>query len=63
MSGEGMSGFVTALTASSGGLTSANIWAEITLLAPLIATLTIVAIGIYFVKRVLKRASKGKGGM
>lgn len=58
-----MSSFVTALTASEGGITSANVWGELANLAPLVATLTLIALGIYFVRRVVKKASKGKGGM
>lgn len=59
MSGD-MSSFVTALTASSGGLTSANLWTEATNVAPLIASIVIFAFGFYILRRVTKGASHGK---
>lgn len=60
MSGDGMSGFISALTSSSGGLTSANMWTEATQAAPLIAAIVIFAFGYYIVRRITKGASHGK---
>ena len=60
MSGDGMSGFVSALTSSSGGLTSANMWTEATQAATLIAAIAIFAFGYRIVRKVTTGASKGK---
>lgn len=60
MSGDGMAGFVTALTASEGGLTSGNMWTEATNAAPLIAGIAIFAFGYYIVRKVVKGGSHGK---
>lgn len=60
MSGDGMSGFITALTAAEGGLTSANMWGEASNAAILIAAVAIFAFGYRIVRRVTQGASKGK---
>lgn len=60
MSGDGMTDFVSALT--TGGLTSSGLWTEVSNAATLIASLTIFAFGVYIVRRVIKKGSKGKGG-
>lgn len=59
MSGD-MASFISALTASSGGLTSANLWTEAGAAATLIASIVIFAFGYNIVRRVTKGAAKGK---
>lgn len=51
-----MTGFVTALTGTD-GITSANLWGEVTTAAPLIVTMFLFAFGFAVVRRLLK----GKG--
>lgn len=63
MSGDGMSGFVSALTSSTGGLTSANMWTEATQAATLIAAIAIFAFGYRIVRKVVKGAQKGRVNM
>lgn len=60
MSGDGMSEFVTAITATTGGLTSANLWGEAANAATLIAAIAIFAFGYRIVKKVVQGASRGK---
>lgn len=60
MSGDSMSGFISALTASTGGLTSANLWSEASAAATLIAAIVIFAFGYNIVRKVTKGAAKGK---
>lgn len=55
-----MSGFITALTAAEGGLTSANLWTEAAAAATLIAAIVIFAFGYNIVRKVTKGAAKGK---
>lgn len=59
MSGDGMSGFVTALTGTD-GITSSNLWTEVTSASPLIIGIFIFAFGYYVVRKVVKGGSKGK---
>lgn len=54
-----MAGFITALT-GEGGLTSANLWAQITAAAGFIASIAIFAFGVYIVRKIIKGAGKGK---
>lgn len=60
MSGDSMSSFISAITASSGGLTSANLWTEASAAATFIAGIAIFAFGYRIVRRVTQGASKGK---
>lgn len=60
MSGDSMASFVTAITSSSGGITSANLWTEAANAATLIASIAIFAFGYRIVKRVVSGASRGK---
>lgn len=59
MSGDGMSGMITALT-GEGGITSSALWTEVTAAAPLIIGIFIFAFGYRVVRKVLKSGSKGK---
>lgn len=54
-----MAGFLTALT-GEGGITSANLWAQITPAAGFIASIVIFAFGLYIIRKLIKGASKGK---
>lgn len=60
MSGDGMSGMISALTDSSTGITSSTLWGEATNAAPLIITLFVFAFGYRIVKKLLKGGYKGK---
>lgn len=55
-----MQGTVNALTAT---LTESAIWGEFTILAPFVASMVLVSIGFYLLKRVLRKTSKLKGGV
>lgn len=54
-----MAGFVTALTGES-GVTSANLWAQITAAAGFIGAVVIFAFGYRIVRKVINGVSKGK---
>lgn len=56
----GQAGAVSALET---GLTADAIWGAITPFLPVIITVTLVSLGIYFIRRIVKKAGKGKGGM
>lgn len=56
----GQAGAVEAL---STGLTADAIWGAISPFLPVIITVTLVSLGIYFIRRIIKKAGKGKGGM
>lgn len=60
MSGDGMQGFVTALTDSTDGLTSTALWTEATYAVPLIVAVAVFAFGYTIIRRVAKGAAKGK---
>lgn len=60
MSGDAMAGFLSALTAAEGGITSANMWTEVTALAGFVGTVALFAFGLYELRKVTKGASKGK---
>lgn len=54
-----MAGFVTALTGEN-GVTSANLWAQITAAAGFIGAVVIFAFGYRIVRKVINGVSKGK---
>lgn len=54
-----MAGFITALTGTD-GLTSANMWAQITPAAGTIAALVIFSFGVYVIRKMIKGAAKGR---
>lgn len=56
----GQAGAVSALET---GLTADAIWGAITPFLGVIITVTLVSLGIYFIRRIIKKAGKGKGGM
>lgn len=55
-----MAQFITALTSAESGVTSANLWAQITPAAGFIAAMVIFAFGLYIIRKLIKGAGKGK---
>lgn len=56
-------GQAAAATALSEGLTADAIWNAITPFLPVVIVITLASLGVYFMRRITKKASKGKGGM
>ena len=56
----GQAGAVEALQTA---FTADTVWGAITPFIPVVATVTLVALGIYIIRRIVKKVSKGKGGM
>ena len=56
----GMQGVVSALINNSTGLTSASFFTLITDLVPFIVLMVPVALGLYFLRKMIKGAGKGK---
>ena len=56
-------GQAAAVDALEAGLTADTIWNAITPFVPVIITVTLVSLGIYLIRRIVKKAGKGKGGM
>lgn len=57
---SGVSGAVTALETN---LTADAVWGAITPFIPIVVTVSLIALSVYIIRRIIKRASKGKGGM
>lgn len=57
-----MAGFITALTGTD-GITSANLWAQITPAAAFLGAMVIFAFGYRVIRRLIAKASKGKAGV
>ena len=57
--GDSMSGFITALTGTSGVTTSA-LWNVVTQVAPIVVIGFTVGFGLYILRRALRGAQKGK---
>lgn len=55
-----MSGFITAITDSTTGITSSSLWTDVTAAVPLIVIVVGFAFGYYIVRKVVKGAAKGK---
>lgn len=55
-----MSGFITALTDSTSGLTSATFWGELTPIVPLLLVIVPFAFGYRVLRRNVKGVSNGK---
>ena len=60
MSATGVEGAVTAL---SSNLTADAVWGAITPFIPIVVTVSLIALSVTIIRRIVKRASKGKGGM
>lgn len=56
----GMQGVVSALTDSTNGLTAAKFFALVVDLVPFIVLMVPIALGLYFLRRMIKGAGKGK---
>lgn len=56
----GVQGAVTALETN---LTADAVWGAITPFIPVVVTVSLIALSVYIIRRIVKRASKGKGGM
>lgn len=57
-----MAGFITALTGEN-GVTSANLWAQITAAAGFMGAVVIFAFGYRVVRKIIKGVSKGKASI
>lgn len=55
-----MSNVITALTAAETGLTEAKLFAVVAELVPFLVMIIPVALGIYFLRKLIKGSSKGK---
>ena len=56
---EAMSSFITALT-GSGGITADSLWGVLTNLVPYLVIIIPVALGFYFVRKLIKGTAKAK---
>lgn len=56
----GMQGVISALTDSSTGLTAAKFFSLVVDLVPFIVLMVPIALGLYFLRRMIKGAGKGK---
>ena len=57
---NGMSSVISALTNSTTGLTASNMFGVVAELVPFIVMIVPVALGIYFLRKLVKGAGKGK---
>lgn len=57
---NGMSSVISALTNSSTGLTASNMFGVVADVVPFIVMIVPVALGIYFLRKLVKGAGKGK---
>ena len=55
-----MSSVVDAITSAEGGLTPATFYTEIAQLAPLIVLMVPIALGVYFLRKLVKGMGKAK---
>lgn len=56
----GVDGAVQALSTN---LTADAVWGAITPFIPIVVTVSLIALSVTIIRRIVKRASKGKGGM
>lgn len=59
MEETGMAAFISALSTA---LSADNLWGAVAPVAPLIAILVLFGLGMYVLRKNLKRGGKGKGG-
>lgn len=59
-SATGVSGAASALESN---LTADAVWGAITPFIPVVITVALIALSVTIIRRIVKRASKGKGGM
>lgn len=55
-----MQAIISALTAAEGGISATTIFAVVADLVPLILVLVPIALGLYFLRKLVKGAAKGK---
>ena len=55
-----MSGFISALTGATGGLSASNFYAVLTDIAPFVVMIVPVALGYYVVRKLIKGAGHAK---
>lgn len=60
--GEGETGAAAAASALNTGLSADAIWGAVNPFLPVIITVTLASFGIYMIRRITKKASRGKGG-
>lgn len=60
---EGATGMEAVVTALTSSLSAENLWGVFAKAVPLIAVVTLVALGFYLVRRQIKKMSKMKGGV
>ena len=58
-----LTGAAAAADALQNGLTADAIWGAITPFIPVVIVVTLASLGVYFMRRITKKASRGKGGM
>ena len=58
-----MAGFVAALTDSTTGITATTLWGTLTELVPVLVITIPFALGVYFLRKVIKKIQKGRAGI
>lgn len=58
-----MSGFISALTDSTTGITASTYWQSLTDMVPYLLITIPVAIGYYLIRRAIKKSTKLKAGV
>ena len=61
--GTSTTGVNAAVSALEAELTADAVWGAITPFIPVVVTVSLIALSVYIIRRIIKRASKGKGGM
>lgn len=56
-------GQAAAVEALQTAFTVDTVWGAITPFIPVVATVTLISLGVYIIRRIVKKVSKGKGGM
>lgn len=56
-------GQAAAVDALQTAFTVDTVWGAITPFIPVVATVTLISLGVYIIRRIVKKVSKGKGGM
>lgn len=60
---EGGTGATSVANALNAGFTADAIWGALSPFIPVVITVTLAAFGIYIVRRLVRKVSKGKGGI
>lgn len=56
-------GAAAAAAALQTGFSADAVWSAITPFLPVVITVTLVSLSVYFMRRITKKVSRGKGGM